>query len=309
MDSQSVKDQINRFLDCFSDVSNREGMFEVTNRYFKNYEQGLYGCVVVKPSRRMRASLGVDREVLAIVSTFADQQQRTIKFVEQEIEISNGRYDKTIAIIMHRDPDGDAKLKNWGREKGVSVLPVPFYKLEKCKEDPSRITLEKILCVELYSHDPFDVTGPVSDDQNFFGRREEAIDLARKLQTGQIRACFGIRKIGKTSIINRVIREIQVSHDCITVMMDCSRDEVWSMTAPELLAAMSHAVDNESDGYAVVSAVTADANLNEACRDLRDRMLGCERPLIFVFDEVDYISPGSPTKDEWRTEFDVFGGT
>ena len=45
-------------------------------------------------------------------------------------------------------------------------------------------SLEKVLCVELYSHDPFDVTGPVSDDQNFFGRREEAIDLARKLQKG-----------------------------------------------------------------------------------------------------------------------------
>ena len=50
MDSQSVKNQINDFLDCFSHVSRRDGMFEVTGRYFKSYEQGLYGCVVAKPS-------------------------------------------------------------------------------------------------------------------------------------------------------------------------------------------------------------------------------------------------------------------
>ena len=245
----------------------------------------------------MKAALGVDREVLAVASTFVDQQQRTIKFVEQEIENSNGRYDNTIAIIMHGDLYGDAKLKNWGREKGISVLPVSRDKLEKCKDGES-LSLEVILCVELYSHDPFDVTGPVSDDQNFFGRREEAIDLARKLQTGQIRACFGIRKVGKTSIINRVIREMRTSHDCITVMMDCSRDEISSMSAPQLLAAMSGAVDSGSGGYAVVSAITETVDLNQACIDLREHMLGCERPLIFVFDEVDYISPGSPNRRE-----------
>ena len=282
-------------------------MFEATNRYYREYEQGLYGCLVVKPSRRMRASLGVDREVLAVASTFADQQQRTIRFIEQEIEISEGRYDTTIAIIMHRDPDGDAKLKNWGRQKGISILPISLEKLERCNDDVNAISLEKVLCVELYSHDLFDVTGPVSDDHNFFGRREEAIDLARKLQTGQIRACFGIRKVGKTSIINRVVREIERSHDCITVMMDCSRDAVWSMTAPQLLAAMSHAVDNCSDGYhAVVSAVATEVDLNQACTKLEKRLLGCERPLVFILDEVDYISPGSPTDERWRTDFNVF---
>ena len=307
MEKQSLRKTVDGVLDQFCGAA--EGMFEVTSRYHKMYEQGLYGCVTAKPSHRMRASLGVDREVLAVVSTFANQQQRTIKFVEYEIDQSQGRYESSIAIIVHSDPDGDVKLKHWGREKGISVLPVSIERLTRCIQEERRNghnALEKILCVELYSHDPFDVTGPVSDDQNFFGRREEAIDLARKLQKGQIRACLGMRKVGKTSIINRVLREIDGSHDCTTVMIDCSRDEVSSMTAPQLLAAMSRAVEESSGDYIVLTSVKAHIEIGEACSTLRAGVLRCERPLLFVFDEVDYISPGSPTEKRWRTDFNVF---
>ena len=194
MGIRSIRERIEQVLDEFGKAA--AGMFEVTSRYQKTYEQGKYGCIAGKPSRRMKASLGVDREVLAVVSTFVDQQQRTIKFVKHEIDQSQGRYEASIAIIIHSDPDGNSKLKNWGREKGISVIPVLVDSLTRCNlegEDDSHTSLEQLLCVELYSHDPFDVAGPVSDDQNFFGRREEAIDLARKLQRGQIRSCLGIR--------------------------------------------------------------------------------------------------------------------
>ena len=105
------------------------------------------------------------------------------------------------------------------------------------------ITLERALCVELYSHDTFDVTGPVSDDANFYGRRDEAIDLARKLQKGQIRSCLGIRKVGKTSIVNRILREVQTSHDCLCVMVDCSKDDVWGLDAAGLLSSISKTLE------------------------------------------------------------------
>ena len=121
MDSQSIKREINQCLERFSQAA--QGLFEVTARYITAYEQDYYGCIVAKPSRRMKASLGVDREILAVVSTFVDQQQRTIKFVEHEIGASQGRYENSIAIIMHKDPDGDAKLKNWGSpQTGVGGL-------------------------------------------------------------------------------------------------------------------------------------------------------------------------------------------
>jgi Archaeal ATPase. len=169
--------------------------------------------------------------------------------------------------------------------------------------------LDRALCIELYSHDPFDVTGPVSDDANFFGRRDEAIDLARKLQKGQIRSCLGIRKIGKTSILNRVLHEIQTAHDCTCVMIDCSRDDVWQLDAAKLLGSIAHtaelAVANLSN-YSKLSVSEALVQVAEGRQRLEESIRSVARPFILVFDEVDYITPGSPTNPKWRTDFNVF---
>nr|WP_238344323.1 ATP-binding protein [Ramlibacter lithotrophicus] len=252
----------------------------------------------------MKNALGVDREILVVASNFKDQQQRTIKLIKREIETSAGRYENTIAIVLHQDPEGNGKLKNWGRDQGLSVLPLLGSEDYKKSAD-----LERALCFELYSHDPFDITGPVSDDANFFGRRDEAIELARKLQRGQIRSCLGIRKVGKTSIINRVLAEISAHHRCVALMVDCSRDDVWSLTGTQLLdslAASAEFAAHTESRYASFAPNSSATDLATARERLQRLLLKLEHPLVLVFDEVDYITPGSPTNPTWKSEFNPF---
>ncbi|MGY8625815.1 hypothetical protein [Chromobacterium violaceum] len=155
----SVEQQTNELLDAFSVAAT--GLFQISVKYLKHFEQGTYGCAIAKPTKRAKNALAVDREVLVVVSTFKDQQQRTVKFLLQEIQESLGRLETTMAVILHRDHDGNSKLRNWGRDVGVSVLP-----LLDGESLQSSDSLERALCVELYSHDPFDVTGPVGTTKN-----------------------------------------------------------------------------------------------------------------------------------------------
>lgn len=297
----SIDVQLNDLLDEFSSKSS--GLFELTGKYTKSFEQGLYGCAFIKPSKRMRTALGVDLEILLIASTFTDQQQRTIKFAIQEIQESKGRLEKTMAIILHRDRSGNVKLRNWGRDVGISILPVQQENLKTSE------ILEKVLCNEIYSHDPFDITGPVSDDSNFYGRRDEAIDLARKLQKGQIRTCLGIRKIGKTSILNRIIKEIKSSHDCVCIMIDCSKDDVWSLDASSLMNSIAntlqHSLDNQSN-YENIITSRKNVVLSKVRKQFENTLKETKKPFILVLDEVDYITPGSPTNKKWHEEFNIF---
>jgi hypothetical protein len=298
----SIESELKELVEAFVQAS--VGLFEITGRYTATFEQGVYACAIAKPSKRIRSALGVDREVLVVASNFVDQQQRTIKLVKREIESSHGRFETTIAVVVHRDNDGNSKLKNWGRDQSLSILPLRRSDLTATPAD-----LERSLCIELYSHDPFDVTGPVSDDANFFGRRDEAIDLARKLQRGQIRSCLGIRKIGKTSIINRVVGEIRSNYDCVCVMIDCSRDDVWSMSAAQLLDSLAISAANAAQSaipYASLSPSLRPGDLRAARDNLQAFALTLSKPLILIFDEIDYVTPGSPTRSEWRTEFNLF---
>jgi hypothetical protein len=280
------------------------GLFEITGRYTASFDQGTYGCAIAKPTKRIKTALAIDREILVVASNFKDQQQRTIKLVKREVETSAGRYENTLAIVLHQDPEGNAKLKNWGRDQGLAILPLLGTEQFKRPAD-----LERALCFELYSHDPFDVTGPVSDDANFFGRRDEAIDMARKLQRGQIRSCLGIRKIGKTSIINRVLSETKQNHNCVSLMVDCSRDDVWVLNAGQLLSSLAASAEfaaGTSTRYASLAPLNEVVELALARERLQSLLMSFECPLILVFDEIDYITPGSPTNPAWKAEFNLF---
>lgn len=267
-------------------------------------DKGLYGYFYGKPIHRLANALSLDREVLILFSTFEDQQQRTIKIARELISESEGRLDNTIAIIVHKDPEGNHKLPKWGRNVGLVVLPIFAGRMPGSSEE-----LERHLCFELFSHDPFDVTGPVSDDSQFYGRRNEALDLARKLQTGQIRSTLGIRKIGKTSIMNRVIAEVRAHHDCYCISLDCSKDEIWAQDAEQLMTSLGLAIREciqQPSRYVTVTASPETLSLPAATSALLSAIRSAEKSVIIFIDEVDYITPGSPTSTIWKEEFNKF---
>jgi hypothetical protein len=270
------------------------------------FEKGVYGSIFVKPIKRVQKIFSTDREVLVLLTNFSDQQQRTIGAIEEQLSQTPGRLEGTLVIVVHTDPDGNSKLKNWGREKGIAILPIAAH-----ASMPDRGTFERDLLQDFFSNDPFDVTGPVSDDARFFGRRAEALDISRQLQSGQIRACLGIRKIGKTSILNRVLHEAKTNHRSACIMIDCSKDDIWGQSAAQLLFAIGDSIITataDSNRYTeVVACGSEQITLAEARSRIIAALKASNDTIIIFFDEVDYITPGSPTAGErWTNDFNPF---
>ena len=303
MDSNdSPKAVLSEMKDVF--IKSVKNLFIVSKDCFREYDTGIYGYIIARPTKAISLALGIQKEVLVLLTNFENLQVRTIDAAKKFIDEGEGRFETNVALIVHKDLGGDIKLKNWGREVGLSILPIYF-------EDglPESDELKRLLCYELYSHDPFDVTGPVSNDANFYGRKSEAQDLARKLQLGQIRSLLGVRKIGKTSIINRIINDLS-GYDCISIMIDCSRDEVWSMNAEQLMEAISvnvkKAVDNGERYLRLDHLPVYDKRLYESSALLEKASREANKPIIIFFDEIDYITPSSPTNPSWQKEFNKF---
>ncbi|MEM6410685.1 MAG: hypothetical protein AAF683_04065 [Pseudomonadota bacterium] len=168
-------------------------LFTINADSIRQHENGEYFVLYGRGSKRVQSILGAEREILIIGNTYVDQQARSLQFARRIINGSDGRLETSLCVFVHQDPRGNAKLKKWGRENGVAVIPV--YTSNGVL--PRGQEMERLLSYEFFTQDPFDVTGPVANDAQFYGRRTEAQELARKLQSGHIRACFGIRKIGK----------------------------------------------------------------------------------------------------------------
>lgn len=305
MARKSIEQELTDLVEQFEQASS--GLVSITKPLSTfEYEKGIYGTLFLKPNKRLSKIFSTDREVIALITNFQDQQQRTIQALKAEISDSQGRLEGTLAIVVHADPEGNRKLKNWGREQGLAILPISA---RDTIGDPA--AFERDLLQDFFSNDPFDVTGPVSDDARFFGRRTEALDIARQLRSGQIRSSLGIRKIGKTSILNRILHEARSHHDCICVMVDCSKDDVWEQEAAELLSSISESIVVASTSHPRYAEVVRTRNKKNTLSDARTSLLSAieraDGTVIIFFDEVDYITPGSPTaKDAWTANFNPF---
>ncbi|MEN5061441.1 ATP-binding protein [Luteimonas sp. TWI1416] len=278
------------------------GSFKINSDSSITREKGYYGTCIAMPSSKLRAVLSIDREILILISTFEDQQTRTIQTAREIIEDPNGRLDSSTFVVIHRDPRGNNKLKKWGREHSLAVLPI-YYEGSL----PTGDSLLQALAYELYSFDVFDVTGPVADDLQFFGRREEARNLAKKLQTGQIRSCFGIRKIGKTSVLHRVVHEVREHYDCSTFLIDAESDSVFNLRAAQLLNSLASSLERaltKNDGKLVIN--TEEVEITTSSERLKSAVEKHEKQILFVFDEIDYLTPTSPTAPHWREDFNAF---
>lgn len=280
-------------------------LFEITTyKRFKAFS-GDYVGMFAKPTKTIRGSLAIEREVLVLIANFPGLHARTITVCQEKIRSEQPRLQPDVAVVVHADPEGDVSLRAWGREAGITVLPI--YRPSKGAMPPAAVVRQR-LARELFTSDSFQVTGPVSDDSEFFGRREQANDLLRQLQAGRIAALFGLRKVGKTSMLNRIIDQATEAGYPKVAMIDCSLKGFNEMDASEALKTMARLARLAShQGYAHVSQTLRRSD-NDIMTTFDNLWQGetAKVPLLIVFDEVDYITPDSPTSPHWKKEFNDF---
>ena len=281
------------------------GLFEITSyNRFKAFN-GNYVGMYARPTKTIRGSLVIEREVFVLIANYSLLHARTIRVCQEVIRAEHPRLQPDLAVVMHADPDGDDNLRAWGREAGLTVLPI--YR-PGAGAMPPAATLRQRLARELFATDSFQITGPVSDDADFFGRREQANDMLRQLQAGRITAIFGLRKVGKTSMLNRVIDLANDAGFPKVAMIDCSLRGFNEMRAAEALKVVARLARLASQhGYAHVSQTLrrSDGDIMSTF-DALWQAGSPKAPLLIVFDEVDYITPESPTSAHWKHDFNDF---
>jgi hypothetical protein len=284
--------------------SGLKGLAEVTTSTTVQFEGAEYARLYVKPNFKLGSSLLTSREVLVLVAPFRSVQTRAIRLCQKLLDEAKGRLEPGMVAIVHLDASGDERLRVWGRESGLTVLPV-----DASVRVPQGEALEQALCSSLYTHDPFDLAGPVRASHQFFGR-DDVPDVARRLREGHIQAIFGIRKIGKTSVLNRVLDECREYHGMSCAMLDCSDDSLSALDAGQLLnsvaAAINDAIAFAEDHYASVLPLTSEISAPEAGRVLLSILAQSDRPVLLLVDEIDSITPSSPVATHWQQNFNTF---
>lgn len=168
----------------------------------------------LKPRSAAKRLYGLDREILLWCSTYSRVQARDTSALYAVVEKFGARLSRQFAILATKYERGDKSELEAEAKFGQSLVHVSI-------DEIVANGIDTLLAKYLYSRNLFDVTGAAVSPADFFGRRELIDRLVGEIETGTSQmGVFGLRKVGKTSLLNRLSDKLQHSSRVVVARLD-----------------------------------------------------------------------------------------
>lgn len=161
--------------------------------------------VFIKPTAQLKEMFGCTRELLVFCSPFVDLQSRTVEAVEGRLRRDPLRLEGDIAVLVSADREAPAKVRNFITK--TTIIPFSVTELAAARDD-LHLLLRHRMGELLYMRNLYDETTPV-DGARFFGRKREVDLCVNELRARKQLGIFGLRKIGKTSLVREVANKLE----------------------------------------------------------------------------------------------------
>ncbi len=257
---------------------------------------------LMKPNTSFAEGFNLDREIVTVFSNYRNFEPRTLDaFDVAASRHQNLRVETICRIVVSGDPNVESKLQDLLKSDPESPIVVPFTyeELETCNEDFIKNRFRK----HFYSRDLFGFLSPLKRDLYFFGRSDLILDHINRHASGEHSGLFGLRKSGKTSIIYAIERRLK-SQGSRFVSLDCESPSIHQLRWNELLyriVMLYHA-----QHHSAVKVPDSDKYDEKNCADQfaadMAQIYRSDTPssTMFIFDEIERISPGTASSLHWR---------
>jgi hypothetical protein len=238
---------------------------------------------------------GLSREIQVLFTEYEHVEPRTLSTIQTRVR-RDMRVEPDVALLISRDK----KAKDTARRRAgeMAIISIDLDDISQ----PDSPLLHALLAVAISTVDHFNVTKPIRDPSGFYGRQAEidliANDLGRAISVG----VFGLRKAGKTSLLNAIERLRSYDDDKATVRVDIS----------EIVSAEQFRVAILEGIWAGVRTTTGNHDVSPRLRvltrqglrradivdsstlwiqDLRTILEYVQEPLVLILDEIDQAFP------------------
>lgn len=289
----------------------------------------------LKPLERVRDKFGLQYEYFMIGNSFDDEfHMRSFDTVPSS-KIAF-RVDKQLLFVASNASALDDICATRARDNRISIIPLSPHKIEGMLPIEYSNDLDSKLRNSLWVRDRFDDSEPVKTPGEFFGREGLVNSLVQRSLDGKPTAVFGLRKIGKSSILRRVQDRLLGLDNTLVVpaLVNCNNSTVkanrWSYLLERLIGEWSAALltfakskgevidvpknslikklnDDKkriSDHGAVSRAFSKDlTKLIRISEHLKDKQKISRYCIIAIFDEADHLYPHLPESSYWQEDY------
>jgi len=286
------------FSEFFAVTFSKRGRFKTTD----------YTIDFLQPSQELREYYNLYNEVLLLFSPYTVFENRTMDFVDKTLEEYGNRLDKVSIFIVSKDRYIDSAIRSLNSENKDTRIIVPFTYDEILSGMLNKNYLNSKLRKYFYNRDLFALESPLKTEAYFFGRGKTVQFLYDKYMIGEQSGLFGLRKIGKTSVLFALERQLHLRGGK-SIYIDCQNPSVYKSRWYELL---SYIIDEIAAKYELEYEVI---NIKEryderhAAKSFEEdisaiyKLLDCKRVLL-IFDEIEHISFNTSESEYWNNGSD-----
>ncbi|MFI8218327.1 hypothetical protein [Streptomyces sp. NPDC085932] len=168
-------------------------------RFVEDQKDGRRWWIYITLPENVRDTFDLHLEVLCLSASYERVEPRTLDTIAERLRKGEARLDPDFAILLTPDAGAEKLVR---RRRGQ--LPILTIDSNELLGDGRLISLRERIAQIMVTHDHYDLTKPITEPAAFYGRRAEVRELDFALDRGQSVGIFGLRKAGKTSLLNYV---------------------------------------------------------------------------------------------------------
>ena len=258
---------------------------------------------LLRPSRPMSETFGFDKEIPFFLSSYPELQARSMQALEHicsEHPLA-GRVDPTVAFFYSPNSNLESWVAQYQSENPENRIVVPITKtvLDAALDD--EWALVNCLKKNLFIRNLFDYKLPLKTDRYFYGREDIVAAIIDNVRKSQNSGLFGLRKTGKTSVLLKVQRALHRAKDVETIFFDCKNRPIRSSSCDDMAKRIVKEIDLKF-GKSNSKKLDRDLDVFDVL-DGAVQSIPSKKKVCVVFDEIEYISPISPTDIHWKQDF------
>lgn len=275
------------------------------------FKGSIYYYFFVKPTDKIAESFRIDREILVLVQRYQNFEGRTLDYVDKLMFEYQNRLDKLAFILVSQDEKVKEKVKQLAVQDSESRIIIP-YTYDDFFESNAQEIIWDTLKSHFYGRDLFSFESPLQNDTYFFGRNDIVPFLYDKFKTGENSGLFGLRKIGKTSVLYALLRNLSFRNE-FGIYIDCQDPSFhkrrWFEALEYLIKKISAKLRNEKDILLDLNKDYVEKNASEYFEeDLKSiqKSIKGEKTLI-ILDEIENITFNISPTEHWENGEDFIG--
>lgn len=290
----AIKPEADRY---FSNKDDERDLARRLDEAFDITFRSAYGDLsfwLAEPKTQTKERFGLRQEVLTIYSPHAKTDARVLTTIENITRSPDfkHRVEKVLFLLIHK---GDEEETNELMSTSTDRIVVPIRVEELLTPQRGSLFLRNKIAQSISSIDLFGMSSAITSEKYFFGRNELVQAITSIIVVNhQNSGLFGLRKTGKTSVLEAIKRRIE-DRPILTEYVECSNPGIhsarWWQVLENLIDRCAQTLKRQFNRNVQVRGDYNQANAGTRfSSDIKALLeLGRLDQIILMLDEVEFI--------------------